>query len=487
MIGAMNRVGINAEAITVEAVDLFEWPYRLRLPFRFGVITVTHGRQAVVRVRIRLADGRSAEGMAAEALAAKWFDKSPELSDAQNLEQLRAALEIATGLYRSSGPKTPFRMFADHYVEQQQEGARRRLPPLVASYGPALLDRAIADALARARGVNFYEAVRSNLLGIEGHAVAPDLAGFALAPFLRSLVPSDRIHVRHTVGLVDPITAADQTAETRVEDGLPETLEEVVATYGHRYYKLKVGGNVAADVDRLARIAGVLDLQRHDYAVSLDGNEQYADEEAVLELWRAMEAEPRLRRLVASILYVEQPIKRQNALSAPVTALGAARPVILDESDGDLESFPTGRRLGYRGVSSKNCKGFYKSILNLARCQMWNAAEGDGTYFMSAEDLTTQAGLSVQQDLALVNLLGLGHVERNGHHFIDGFAGRPDGEAQTFLAAHPDLYADQSGRVRMRIKDGEAMIGSLACPGFATAAFPSVEAMEGMKKADWPG
>ena len=483
----LTLAGVNAEAISVEAIDRFEWPYRLRLPFRFGVITVTHGRQAVVRVRIRLSDGRSAEGMAAEALAAKWFDKSPGLTDAQNLEQLRAALEIAGGLYRGSAPRTPFRMFADHYADQIAEGARRDLPPLVASYGPALLDRAIADALCRARGVNFYEAVRSNLLGIERHEVAPDLSGFEFAPFLRGLQPSGRIHVRHTVGLVDPITAADQTADARVHDGLPETLEEVVATYGHRYYKLKVGGDVAADVDRLARIAGVLDLQAHDYAVSLDGNEQYADEGAVLELWRAMEAEPRLRRLMASILYIEQPIKRQNALSAPVSTLGAARPVILDESDGELSAFPTGRSLGYRGVSSKNCKGFYKSILNLARCRMWNAAEGDGRYFMSAEDLTTQAGLSVQQDLALVNLLGLGHVERNGHHFIDGFAGRPEGEAATFLAAHPDLYHEQSGRVRMRIVEGEVAIGSLACPGFASAAFPNVEAMEPMKKADWPG
>jgi hypothetical protein len=481
----LTMVGVNAETVSVEAVDLFEWPYRLRLPFRFGVITVTHGRQAVVRVRIRLADGRRAEGMAAEALAAKGFDKSPELDDDQNRDQLRSALEIASDLYRASAPRTPFRMFADHYADQIAEGARRRLPPLVASYGPALLDRAVADALCRARGANFYEAVRSNLLGIEHHEAAPDLAGFAFAPFLRSLTPSDRIHVRHTVGLVDPITAADQARGTRVDDGLPETLEEVVAAYGHRYYKLKVGGDVAADVDRLARIADVLDRQHHPYAVSLDGNEQYADEDAVLGLWAAMTEEPRLGRLVDSILYIEQPIKRQNALSAPVARLGAAKPVILDESDGELATFPIGRGLGYRGVSSKSCKGFYKSILNLARCRMWNAAEGAERYFMSAEDLTTQAGLSVQQDLALVNLLGLGHVERNGHHFIDGFAGRPPSEAATFLAAHPDLYHEQSDRVRMLIADGEVAIGSLACAGFASAAFPTVEAMEPMPRSGW--
>ena len=45
---------------------------------------------------------------------------------------------------------------------------------------------------------------------------------------------------------------------------------------------------------------------------------------------------------------------------------------------------------------------------------------------MSGEDLTTQAGLSVQQDLALVNLLGITHVERNGHHYVDGMAALPE-------------------------------------------------------------
>ncbi len=54
---------------------------------------------------------------------------------------------------------------------------------------------------------------------------------------------------------------------------------------------------------------------------------------------------------------------------------------------------------------------------------MWNAEAGGERYFMSGEDLTTQAGLAVQQDLALVNLLGLTHVERNGHHYVNGMAG----------------------------------------------------------------
>ena len=108
---------------------------------------------------------------------------------------------------------------------------------------------------------------------------------------------------------------------------------------------------------------------------------------------------------------------------------------------------------------------------------MWNAAEGGSRYFMSAEDLTTQAGLSVQQDLALVNLLGITHVERNGHHYVDGMAALPQEEQEAFLQAHPDLYERSHGAVRLRIRDGEIALELLAVPGFASGALPDFGAM----------
>ena len=146
-----------------------------------------------------------------------------------------------------------------------------------------------------------------------------------------------------------------------------------------------------------------------------------------------------LARMLASILFVEQPINRKNALEADFRATPLGLPVIIDESDGTLDTFVEARARGYDGVSSKTCKGMYKSILNAARCAQWNAAAGGTRYFMSAEDLTTQAGLAVQQDLALVNLLGITHVERNGHHYVNGMAALPQAEQQAFLAAHGDL------------------------------------------------
>ena len=465
-------------------VERYEWPFRLRMPFRFGVITVTHGRQAVVRARIAIEGGKEAWGIAAETLAAKWFDKDPRWSDAQNEDQLRRALDLACTATLNGGANTSFGHFADAYAEHVATCGAEGLNPLVASYGRALLDRAMLDALLKAQGLSFAAGMRANVGGMAQHAVVPDLAGFDFGAMLASLTPSRRMHARHTVGLVDPITAADQAE--RVDDGLPETVEEVAATYRHAWWKLKVGGNVAADVDRLCRIASVLD-RLHGYHVSLDGNEQYEDAEGVLALWRAMRAEPRLARLNASIAFIEQPVKRAKALDGAMGALAAERPVIVDESDGPLDAFVQARALGYAGISSKACKGVWRSLVNLARCRAWNAAEAEPRYFMSAEDLTTLAGACVQQDLALVGTMGLVHVERNGHHFVDGFSGRPKAEAVRFMEAHPDLYADTPRGPRLAIREGMLELGSvLDAVGLGTSLEPDTAAMEPMRKPAWP-
>lgn len=475
---------MTAPRFTLLETQRHEWPFTLRLPFRFGVITVTHGRQAVVRARIRLDDGTEAWGVAAETLAAKWFDKDPKLSDAQNEQQLRRALELATEASLAAGANTAFGHFADSYADVTKAAGVEVLNPLVASYGRALLDRAMLDAVLKAKGVSFWTGMRANIGGAAPHAVAPDLAGFDFAAILAGLDPLRQVHARHTVGLVDPITAADQ--DSRVDDGLPETLEEIAGTYRHRYWKLKVGGNVAADVERLSRIASVLDRLHGGYHASLDGNEQYEDAEGALALWRAMQAEPRLKKLCASILYIEQPVKRARALETGMSVLAAERPVIIDESDGPLDAFVTGRALGYAGVSSKACKGVWRSLVNLARCRAWNAEEGRDRYFMSAEDLTTLAGVCVQQDLALISLLGLPHVERNGHHFVDGFNGRPKAEAYRFLEAHPGLYVDTPRGPRLAIREGMLDLSSLETPGLGATLEPDYAMMDAMPKAAWP-
>jgi L-alanine-DL-glutamate epimerase-like enolase superfamily enzyme len=429
----------------VKQIDFFERDVRLRMPFRFGIVTLTEAPQAFVLARIELENGKHSQGAAAELLAPKWFDKNPGLSNEDNFEQLRASLRTARNAYLDAGMNTAF-------------GHSRPTFGLVENYGPALLDRALLDALCRALGISFYQAVKTNVPGIA-------FRDLEMEGFLSGLKPRSEIAARHTVGLVDPITSADN--KNPVNDGLPETLEEVVARYGHRWFKLKVGGNAKADVERLSAIAAVLDRIAEPYHTSLDGNEQYEDTQQVQELIKSVDSAPRLKRLASSIVFIEQPIKRQKALAANIAALSARKPVIIDESDDSLDALPRAKALGYRGVSSKTCKGLYKSLINAARCAAWGSE-----YFMTGEDLTIQPGLALQQDLALVSILGLTHVERNGHHYVNGMAGLPAAEQERFLNSHADLYERSYGAVRVRIRDGKLAIGSLDCAGYASRALP---------------
>lgn len=467
----------EAVRFAVREVELYERPVVLRLPFRFGVVTLTQCPQAFARVRIEFADGVGQWGASAEMVAPKWFDKNLALSNEGNFDQLRQVLRLARDAYLTdASPATAFGHFARHHDSYMTVAAAQEFNPLLASYGPALLDRAVLDALCRARRASFYQAMTGNLPGMGPGR--PEFAGLGVGQFLAALTPAAVVDARHTVGLLDAVTAADLAH--RVNDGLPETLEEVVRAYGHRYFKLKVSGTVDADLARLEAIASVLDHGADPYFVSLDGNEQYEDGHGVAELVAGIRGCPALARLWNSILFIEQPIARKKALDTDLRRADLGKPVIIDESDGELDTFVRARERGYAGVSSKTCKGIYKSVLNAARCHAWNRQEGSARYFMSGEDLTTQAGLSVQQDLALVNLLGIHHVERNGHHYVNGMAALPPAEQDAFLAAHGDVYERRFGAVRLKIHAGQIAIGSLACAGYASAAMPQFETMRAL-------
>jgi hypothetical protein len=215
----------------------------------------------------------------------------------------------------------------------------------------------------------------------------------------------------------------------------------------------------------------VLDEHAPDHRYTLDGNEQYADAAALSELFDRIAALPAFARRPDALLYVEQPVPRDQSLDRQLPAAEAPAPLLMDEADGTLDAFVRARELGWRGVSSKGCKGLYKALINRARCERWNLdAQRDGRpedFFMSAEDLTCQAGLAVQQDLALLALLGLTHSERNGHHYADGFGDSPQDEQRAFATAHRDLYDSSGGHPRLAIVDGRISFDSLFKAGFA--------------------
>lgn len=469
--------------IRIRDVRLYERPVRLRLPFRFGVTTLTHAPQAFVRILVENDAGHSAWGMAAELMVPKWFDKDTALSNEDNFRQLRTSISMAREAYLAAGRDTAFGFAESCYEALKQRAASRGLNGLVAGYGPALLNRAVADGLCRLYDVSFENAVQTNLLGLRADVLAPDLKTFDLPGYLSTLSMSDSLYARHTVGMADALVASDRPPESRINDSLPETLEEVIAAYGQRYFKLKIGGDPDADIVRLSAIAQVLDRSTAPYYVTLDGNEQLDDADEAVAFWRTVESAPGLQRLAESILFIEQPIRRTHALSGNIHALARHKPVLIDESGDGPDAFVRARECGYEGVSSKTCKGMYQSLLNAARCAFWNTQGGH--FFLSGEDLTTQAGLAVQQDLALVSLLGLKHVERNGHHYVDGFSGggATRTEADAFNTGHGSLYSKDNTGVHLHIQEGRIALDSLRDIGFASHAQPDWEQMAPMKMA----
>lgn len=473
-----------SDAPRLRVVDwaAFERPVSFRFPFRFGAASVAAAPQAFVRVVVEDAQGRRATGWAAEMMMPRWFDKSPDLSVEDNIDQLRRALRLGLAALGDAGTGTAFDLHAAAAPGHAAACAAQGMGGLIASFGMALPDRAVLDALCRMHAVPAVDALRANLAGMDAR-LTPDLRGFDMGAFLAARPAPERIALRHTVGLGDALT--EDEIETPLGDGLPQSLDQVIEIYAPRWFKLKLGGDPAADTERLARIAAVLDASAPGWQATLDGNEQYPGPEPLADLLDRIAAHPGLAGLRAGLLFVEQPMARAVTLDTDVSALATRVALEIDESDADLTSFPQARRLGYTGVSSKSCKGVYRALLNAARVAQGNT-EG-ASLFLSAEDLTVQPGLALQQDLVLAAVTGTTHVERNGHHFAGGMGVAPAAEQARYARAHPDLYTVTDGQTRLRIADGMiALTSTLAAKGLGCALEPDTGALEPLKEGPAP-
>jgi hypothetical protein len=447
--------------LAAKDISFFERPVIFARPFRFGAVVIDGTPQAFVRVDIEVEGKGRAAGASAEFLVAKWFDKRPHLSPQETVAELRRSLLIARELYLAhSAFETAFGLHAACIGAQIEACAAEDIPPLAAAYGPAEIDKAILDALLRCVGASFFDGMATNIAGVDAR-LSRDLGDGDAAQFLAGRKRLERVAIRHTVGMDDKVEG---------EGGVADIKENA----GARYFKLKLNGDPAHDAGRLIRIGRELATLPHDYRVTLDANEQYADLAALSALVERLDRDAALRPIASKLLYIEQPMPRDITKASPLGAL-ARRDFIVDEADDSYDAFPIARALGYRGISSKSCKGLYKSVINATRAAKWSA-EG-ARHFIAGEDLTCQPGLAVQQDLALGALIGVTHAERNGHHYVDGFGDTPATEAEAFLARHPDLYTRDGGKVRLAIHDGDLLTGSLTTPGFATSAHPDWSAM----------
>lgn len=435
--------------LRVRAIDLFVQNLRARHPFRFGVATITWAPLCTARLRLEAEDGTSAVGHAADLLMPKWFDKDPAKDPVDNVRDLAASARGAADALLAQPEHTAFDLWRRVYGERV--GSRPTDAPdrLVRGFGVALVERALLDAACRAAGLSFFDALTRDLFGFRPGAVHPPLGAWDWRGSLGPR-PRDSVRLRHTIGLADAPTA------------------EELRGPGLTSFKVKLGGDPDADRDRLSDLAGFLrSVVGEGLELSVDANEQYADLGQLAGVLDAVGADPDGAWLLERLLFVEQPLPRARSFE-PGLAEGFARlgvPAALDEADHGLEAFPRALEVGWRGVSAKNCKGVFRSLLNRGLCEAHGAAHPEDAAFQTAEDLTNLPVLALQQDLATVAALGLEHVERNGHHYFPGLAHLTPGEREDALAHHGDLYTEEDGG-RLRIEGGRLEIGSLQGVGY---------------------
>lgn len=471
--------------LRVRETSLFLNDLSTRLPFRYGITTLTQAPHLFVRVVIEI-DGRTEHGVAADNLPPKWFTKNPATSYRDDLAGMLDVIRHACIAVQEAGAQgSVFEFLQAIAAAQKGWAAARGHPPLLAGFGVSLVERALIDAFCRATGSTFARAVRENTLGVRLGEIYPELSGQP-ADFLPP-APLSEVIVRHTVGLTDSLTDAEIPDAERVNDGLPQSLEACIRAEGLTHFKIKLSGDIGHDRARLHRLAELLERDAPGCAFTLDGNENYHAVAPLRALWEQLTADPIVAHFLHGLLFLEQPLHRDAALSEATAAELLAwtdRPqIIIDESDAEPGDLDRALRGGYAGTSHKNCKGVIKGIANACLIAARRRAEPGRPLHLSAEDLTNVGPVALLQDLAVVATLGIAHAERNGHHYFAGLSQFPATVQRAVLAAHGDLYRAHDGYPVVRVEQGKVSAQSVVAAPFGCAI--EIDPAEFTPLAEW--
>jgi len=291
-----------------------------RIPFRYGSACLVKCPQAVLEVQIECGT-KMQSGYSGDCLPPSWFDKSPDRDYAGQIDDMLAVIRLAQQAFADELSQSSDWFAAWHccYRDVHAEAKKRQFTPLLASFGISMVERAVMDAMARAAGLSFADAVRQNIYAIDAGKIHTSLAGLEPKDWLPA-APLRSIFVRHTVGLGDPLTAADLSDGERLNDGFPQTLEEYIEQTGTQYFKIKVSNQHDHDIERLKTIAALIERNRGTaYHVTLDGNEQYKQADQFDQLMESLRATPELVTLLDNTLVIEQPLDRRISLDSKQT------------------------------------------------------------------------------------------------------------------------------------------------------------------------
>ncbi|MBI1924955.1 mandelate racemase/muconate lactonizing enzyme family protein [Candidatus Poribacteria bacterium] len=372
--------------------DLLEYQYRT--PLKFGGVPTDRCVLFNVRVQVQTRDGKRAEGLGSMPLGNVWafppryvpFDRS---SDAMKrlsgllVQETRECNLCAHPIDLSEALEPEFLRIAAELSVQMQLATP--IPKLCTLVTASPIDAAIHDGFGKANGINSYDGLSEAFMSRDvSHYLNEKFVGKYLAQYtLRT--PKPKMPLYHLIGALDPLTDAD--ISKRLNDGLPETVPEWILADGLTHLKIKLNGSdLNWDVQRVLSIEKVVAETQakrgvSEWYYSADFNETCKDVEYLLEfLGRIQEGEGHAFERLA---YIEQPTDR-DLKAHPENKMhkaAAIKPVVIDESLTDFETFLLAREQGYSGVALKACKGQSQALL-------MGAAAIEYDMFLAVQDLT---------------------------------------------------------------------------------------------------
>jgi L-alanine-DL-glutamate epimerase-like enolase superfamily enzyme len=409
--------------IRIKNLQPYYTPEVARTPLKFGAVVVESLEFCRIKATVENERGDVGEGWGGIFLMDFWGWPTTALTHEAKAAAMKELTERYVKLLLSyDKPGHPIDIF--HNVEDDLRKmsldlcAERGLDPAIPFLGALVcaspVDAALHDAFGNANGIDTYCGYGPDFMDDLSKYLGPQFKGKYPQDYIRpTYLP--KVPIFHLIGGLDKLTRSEITDEDP-QDGVPNCLEDWIASEGVYCLKVKLRGtDLDWDIDRTMAVydIGVSELGKRGETkmhLTADTNEQCESPEYIIEYLERIRE--RSQDCYDKILYIEQPTERDlTAHRHDMRKLSQLKPVIVDESLTDLESFDLAMDLGWSGIALKTCKGQSADMLYCSK-----AREMGIPY--SVQDLTNPS-------LSLIHSVGLGArlytimgVEANSRQFF---------------------------------------------------------------------
>lgn len=427
-----------------------------RTPIKFGGRVMNDVTLLNVTVEVETADGRRGSGFGSMPIGSVWAWPSSATAGELTLQAMidigTAVAEAAPQLDASGHPLELTAAAHSQYADiaaavAQRLGVEEAVPKLATLVSASPTEAAIHDAYGKALGLNSYNVLGAEFVNADlATYLSPEFAGEYLDQYtLRT--PQPRMPLYHLVGALDPLDEGE--LQNPVGDGLPETLGDWILADGLTHLKIKLNGdNLDWDVARVAKIDAVVTETQAKrgcaaWQYSLDFNERCPNVQYILDfLAKLSESSP---AALDRVQYIEQPTSR-DLRANPENRMHAAakiKPVVIDESLIDYESFLLAREQGYSGVALKACKGQSEALLMGAAAQKFGM-------FLCVQDLTCPGASFLHSASLAARMPTIAAIEGNSRQYC------PAGNVE-WGKRYPTMFEITTGSVDTSVLDGPGL------------------------------